>query len=225
MIAAGTRAVVFDAVGTVIHPDPPAPLVYAAVGRRFGSRLTPEEIAVRFVAAFRAEEARDRADGWRTSEERERQRWRTIVASVLNDVTDPGSCFQELFEHFSRPEAWTCDPEAGPTLEALHERGYELGMASNYDERLRPVVAGLSELRRVTRLVISSEIGWRKPAVPFFLAIGSTLGIDRARILYVGDDLANDYQGASAAGFQALLLDPRRRAPAGVAGIASLNQL
>src|SRR5262245_26831348 len=34
---AGVRAVVFDAVGTLITPDPPAPAVYSAVGRRHGS--------------------------------------------------------------------------------------------------------------------------------------------------------------------------------------------
>src|ERR1700693_3322915 len=37
MIDPAIRAVAFDAVGTLIHPDPPAGEVYAAVGPRFGS--------------------------------------------------------------------------------------------------------------------------------------------------------------------------------------------
>src|SRR5207253_3715625 len=60
----GVRAVVFDAVGTLITPDPPAPAVYAEVGRKFGSRLGVEVIAARFRAAFRAGEETDRAAGW-----------------------------------------------------------------------------------------------------------------------------------------------------------------
>ena len=44
MIQAGVRAVFFDAVGTMIHPDPPAATVYARVGRRFGSRLPAEAV-------------------------------------------------------------------------------------------------------------------------------------------------------------------------------------
>ena len=54
MIPRGVRAVVFDAVGTVIHPDPPAAEVYVEVGRRFGSRLGMADIVGRFAAAFRA---------------------------------------------------------------------------------------------------------------------------------------------------------------------------
>ena len=69
-------------------------------------------------------------------------RWRDIVASVLDDVTDPEGCFEELYRHFARPEAWTCDPQAAPVLEQLAARGLVLGLASNYDHRLRPVAAG-----------------------------------------------------------------------------------
>src|SRR5258707_6538414 len=78
------RAVVFDAVGTVIHPNPPAPVVYAEVGRRFGSRLAVPVITRRFRDAFQEEEALDVRLGFRTSEQRERERWRRIVARVLD---------------------------------------------------------------------------------------------------------------------------------------------
>src|SRR4051794_29016008 len=37
------RAVVFDAVGTLIHPEPSAAAVYTAFGRQFGSCLGREE--------------------------------------------------------------------------------------------------------------------------------------------------------------------------------------
>ena len=47
----GVRAVLFDAVRTLIHADPLAADVYADVGRRFGSALTSAEIAHRFKVA------------------------------------------------------------------------------------------------------------------------------------------------------------------------------
>src|SRR5437588_472394 len=83
------------------QPEPPAPQAYHAVGRRFGSRLSPDEVRRRFRAAFQREELRDRAAGLQTSEAREEERWRGVVAEVLDDVTDPAACFAELFEHFS----------------------------------------------------------------------------------------------------------------------------
>jgi putative hydrolase of the HAD superfamily len=205
------RAIVFDAVGTVFHPQPPAPIVYAEAARHFGSKRTAEEITPRFIAAFGREEAVDYANGLKTSEAREVERWRHIVAEVLDDVRDGEACFQELFEHFSRAEAWRLDADAAATIAALASRGYALGMASNYDHRLRSVVAGFSALKPLQHLIISSEVGWRKPAPQFFLAVCQAFNLPAARLLYVGDDPANDYEGAQVAGLRGLLFDPKGR--------------
>jgi putative hydrolase of the HAD superfamily len=206
------RAVFFDAVGTLIHPDPPAAVVYAEAGHRHGSRLLVDDIRPRFTVAFAREEALDCANNLQTSEERERRRWRTIVASVLDDVTGD-ACFAELYEHFSRPPAWRCEAGTAALLEALAGRGYVLGLASNYDQRLRQVVEGMPELRPVRRLVISSEVGWRKPAAAFFTAAAASVGLPAQQVLFVGDDRANDFDGARAAGCQAVLFDPDDKEP------------
>jgi putative hydrolase of the HAD superfamily len=201
-------AVAFDAVGTLLFPQPPAAVVYAEAGGQFGSCLTEAEIAARFLTAFQGEEIIDRAQGFRTSEERELLRWQHIVGEVLDDVRDPEACFQALFDHFSRPQAWRCNPEAASTLQALGESGYDLSIASNYDHRLRSVVRGKPELDRIGRLVISSEVGWRKPAPEFFAAIATAHGLAASQILYVGDDLVNDCEAAQAAGMRAVLYSP-----------------
>jgi putative hydrolase of the HAD superfamily len=226
MLPPGTRGVCFDAVGTLLHPEPPAAAAYAAVGRRWGSRLTPEVIAARFRAAFKAEEVADVGNGLRTSEVREVERWRRIVAAVLDDVTDRQPCFEELFAHFARPESWRCELDAGLVLRELAARGYALGMASNYDRRLRTVVAGFAELRPVQHLVISSEVGWRKPAGEFFTALVRAVGLPAGRVVLVGDDRGNDYEGARAAGLVAILYDPKDEAVAtGLPRVTRLREL
>jgi putative hydrolase of the HAD superfamily len=207
-IPEGVRAVFFDAVGTLIHPAPSAADAYHLIGGRFGSRLELGEVRARFAAAFRAEELFDAQRQHRTDEERERQRWRRIVVAVLDDVRDPPSCFRDLYDHFARPEAWRCEPGAGELLAALRSAGYVVGVASNFDHRLRDVVAGLPELLPLDRVAISSEIGWKKPAGGFFAALAAMTGRSPAEILLVGDDLDNDFHGARAAGLHALLLDP-----------------
>jgi putative hydrolase of the HAD superfamily len=206
------RAVVFDAVGTLIHPDPPAPLRYAEVGKRYGSRLSAAEIADRFGAGFREEEEIDRLAGLRTSEEREINRWRHIVNRALDDVADPEACFQELFSWFSRPAAWQVEPETGTVLRELASRKLILGIASNYDRRLYSVIEGKPELAPAAGVVvISAEVGWRKPAAEFFEALCRAVSCPASEVLYVGDDRANDYDGASRAGLRGLLFDPRER--------------
>src|SRR5262249_58881218 len=97
---------------------------------------------------------------------------------------------------------------AGAVLEELRRRGLVVGVASNFDSRLRRVAAGLPELAPVDRFVISSEVGWRKPARQFFDAVVREAGCAPGEVLLVGDDTTNDYEGASAAGLRALLLDP-----------------
>jgi putative hydrolase of the HAD superfamily len=213
LIPPDTRAVFFDAVGTLIHPDPSAPAVYADAARRFGSRLDLPAIAARFRTAFRRQEEIDHSTGLRTDEAREVARWRVIVAEVLDDVTDPEGCFAFLYSHFARPAAWRTDPEAAAVLAELAGRGYRLGIASNFDERLRRVAEGLPGLAPVTDLVISSEVGWRKPAPEFFRQMCAQSGLAPAEVLLVGDDPVNDYGGAHACGLHALLYDPDGTAP------------
>jgi putative hydrolase of the HAD superfamily len=211
LLLQGVRAIVFDAVGTVIHPEPPAAIVYAETAQRLGSKRTAAEIATRFRTAFAREESIDYANGLRTSEAREVERWRNIVSWVLDDATDGDTCFRQLFEHFSRPHAWRCDADVAATMDSLAARGYVLGLASNYDRRLRSVVAGLPGLGRLRHLIISSEIGWRKPAAQFFCALCQAIALPAETILYVGDDPSNDYEGARAAGLRAALFDPHEK--------------
>jgi putative hydrolase of the HAD superfamily len=220
------RAVFFDAVGTVIFPDPSAAAVYADVANRYGGRRTAEEIRHRFAIAFRRQDILDEQQQWRTSAARERERWRSIVGEVLNDVTDNDACFQELWEHFSRPTAWRLADDVADTLQVLAARGLILGLASNYDGRLRNVVASLPALGPLEHMVISSEVGWRKPSIEFFAALSQITSLPPERILLVGDDLVNDYTSAMATGVRAILYDPEGRHHAKeIQRIVSLREL
>src|SRR5262245_6372010 len=117
------RAVYFDAVGTLIHPEPSAARIYADTGRRFGSGYTQDQIARRFGRAFDRQEAIDRANGWKTSEARELERWQDIVREVLDDVADAGGCFEVLYAHFARVDSWRYESQAEALLLELGSRG------------------------------------------------------------------------------------------------------
>jgi len=208
-ILSGARAIFFDAVGTLLFPCPSAPHVYAQVACRNGLLLSEEVIRRRFREAYRQQEEIDRLSGWVTSEQRERDRWQAIVGATLDGVADPQACFAELYEHFSRPEAWRLHPEAADVLARLREQGYTLGLGSNYDSRLRRVLDGYPELAPLReRAVISSAVGFRKPAAEFFHEVVRQAGSSPAEVVFVGDDAVNDYHGACTAGLKAVLLGP-----------------
>jgi putative hydrolase of the HAD superfamily len=224
LIPDGTRAVFFDAVGTVLHPTPGAPVVYAEAAARYGLPADPAMMLERFRAAFRREEEADERAGWVTSEARERDRWRAIVRETLPGA--PDECFERLYDHFARPDAWRVPDEAATLFGHLTGRGLRLGLASNYDSRLESVLAGRPELALLAGLVvISSRVGVRKPGTRFFEQLTELVGCRPEEVVLVGDDFDNDYLGATVFGMRAVLLDPMRRHPEVPEWVASLKDL
>ena len=98
-------------------------------------------------------------------------------------------------------------------------------MASNFDHRLHAIRKGLSELSPLQFQVISAEVGWRKPDRRFFAAVTAAAGCEAREILFVGDSLENDYDGARAAGLRSVLFAGQTGAADAVAAIQDLNEL
>lgn len=219
------RAIFFDAVGTLLHPHPSAAAVYADIGQQFASRHPHQEITRRFGTSFRRQEEHDQSSGNRTSPQREVERWRAIVGEVLDDVADREGCFAALWEHFARPASWILEPDAGPVLGQLAQAGIVLGLASNFDARLHQVRAGFRELDVLNHVIVSAEVGHRKPSRGFFATLIERTGFSPEEILLVGDDLTNDVEGAGAAGLRALLFAPRTALAAKVDALRCLKDL
>lgn len=222
----GIEGIVLDAVGTLIDPEPSVARAYADAALRQGLVVDVAEVKRRFGLHFRNDEVDEQLGPMATDEAIEFRRWRRIVANVLPDLPDLDRGFAELWDHFGRPEAWRSFPDVAPGLAALREAGLPLRIASNFDGRLRAVAAGLPELSGfVAPLVISSEVGHRKPHPAFYRAACASLGLPPGRVLCVGDDPENDVLGAERAGLRGVLLDREGRRPPGLASIPSLLDL
>ncbi len=200
---------VFDAVGTLLTPEPGVADTYARIGREHGSRRTVDELRTRFGRAFRDSEIRcfppERIG--RTSEAEERARWAWIVATVLDDVTDQPGCFEALWRHFAEPRHWRVYSDVAVTLERAARAGVRLAMASNFDGRLPPIVAAFPELRPIERVLVSSALGWRKPAPEFYQAMLRELDADPGSVVMIGDDPESDVAAPRRAGITAWWLD------------------
>jgi putative hydrolase of the HAD superfamily len=203
------RAVFFDAVGTLLLPAVPVVVTYREVGRRHGADLDEPTIRARLRLAFEKQERLDQQADWRTNEKREIERWRSIVRETLPETANADACFADLWEHYRSPSAWSTAARTGPVLSELARRGLTLGMASNFDARLAGIVSAFAELAPLAdRCIISSLIGWRKPSREFFEEVVARSGCAPSEILFVGDDVRNDFEGARAAQMRAILFDP-----------------
>jgi putative hydrolase of the HAD superfamily len=200
----GVRWVLFDAVGTLMFPDPPVADVYHATARRFGSELSIDDIRERFSSVL----SRTFRGDVPTSEATERERWRGIVGQVISDIpADVDAVFEELWGHFAEAQHWRLYDDVAPALNELRERGFSLGIASNFDGRLKRIVGGHLPLANCSAVFASSDVGYSKPDARFFRTIEARLGVQPVEIALVGDDEVCDVQAATAVGWRAIHLD------------------
>ena len=226
------RAVLFDAVGTLIYPAPPVAEAYFRVGRELGSARTLSEIKQRFRDAYRRSESlfalRGSGDGLArqpTSDDREQVRWRQVVCDVLNDLPQAlaDEALSRLWRHFAEPAHWRLYDDVASAWQRLSKCGYQLGIASNFDSRLVAICRGLAPLDECRHLFISSQLGHPKPAPQFFRAVEAQLGLRGEEILLVGDDWTNDILGGRSAGWQVQHIV--REGPCSQGTIRSLDEL
>lgn len=210
----GIRGIVLDAVGTLIEPRPSVAAAYAGAARRQGVELDPAVVRARFRRHFNRDERDERRGPLATDEALEYRRWRRIVTGVLPEVPDPDRAFEELWDHFARPESWAVFDDVRQAAAGLEAAGIAVRVASNFDARLYRVLSGLPAIAHLAAgAVISSEVGYRKPHPAFYQAACRSLGLPPNQVLCVGDDVENDVHGPRRAGLHALLLDRGGWAP------------
>ena len=93
----------------------------------------------------------------------------------------------------------------------LLRRQFQVGLLSNYPHAAA-VHASLERFGLMVHLdmvAVSGEIGWAKPDPRAFMHAIERMALPPEQVLYVGDDLVNDMQGAKAVGMQTAWL-PRQ---------------
>jgi HAD superfamily hydrolase (TIGR01549 family) len=110
-------------------------------------------------------------------------------------------------------------PHYGPLLRRLATT-HQLAVVSNFD--YTPTALGILEAAGVKDLfatiVVSDEVGWRKPKADIFRIALQRTGADPTRTLFVGDRADIDIAGAHGVGMDAAWINPDREPlPAGIA--------
>jgi putative hydrolase of the HAD superfamily len=104
----------------------------------------------------------------------------------------------------------------------LRKRGLKLGVVSNWDARLRPLLHALGLADQFEAIVVSPEVGASKPERAIFETAVKQLGVPAQIVLHVWDNFEMDMAGANAAGLRSVQVD-RRASPLGEAQIGSLR--
>ncbi|HEY6760922.1 MAG TPA: HAD-IA family hydrolase [Baekduia sp.] len=218
------RAVLLDALGTLVALEPPAPRLVTQLGAR-GVAVSEDEAAV----ALRAEIAYYRAhhdeavDAAALADLRDRctEVLRGALPARARDAPDLRAALLAALR-------FTAYPDAPPALAALRAAGVRLVVVSNWDVSLHEALASTGLDRQVDAALSSAEARSSKPDGAIFrraLALAGDPPPDR--VAHVGDSPAYDVAGARGAGIRPIYL---RRDGAGhdgapPAGVTTIRDL
>ncbi len=200
------RFIYFDAVGTILHPSPSVSEIYHHYARKHGYPAEFTKLKQRIREAFGRQEAMDASLEWKTNESREENRWRSIVQESFPGMNSLEKCFQELYQVFATAWAWRVEPALAGWLDLAKSRAIRVGLASNFDHRLRNLIGEFSPLRAFSEVIISSEIGWRKPAPRFYELALMRAKQKPSQVLFLGDNFRFDVQVPREMGMHAALI-------------------
>lgn len=189
-----TRAVLFDALGTLVELEPPWLHLAAALGVEPDERL---ERAVRAEMAYYREHAHEGRDERSLAELRER--CASLLSEDLGLPVDAETLLGAIRFHAAG--------DAAAALRRLRSRGMRLVCVSNWDISLAEVLerCGLGAL--LDGVVTSAGTGSRKPDPAIFAAALELARCAPGEALHVGDTVEEDVAGARAAGIPVLHLD------------------
>jgi putative hydrolase of the HAD superfamily len=218
------RAVLLDAMGTLLTFAPPAPLLRAELSRRLGIDVG-EEAADAAIAAeigyYRAHlhEGRDAAA---LAELRRRCAEAMRAALPEPAASAPGQVLTHALLAALRFAAY---PDAAPALRSLRAAGIRLVVVSNWDASLPERLAETGLAGLVDGALASAQVGVAKPDPAIFTRALELAGVRADEAWHVGDSVEADVAGARAAGVRPLLIARDGAAPAGVTAIRTLAEL
>jgi putative hydrolase of the HAD superfamily len=216
------RAVLLDALGTLVRLDPPAPALRAELLRTTGIDVGKEAAARGFGAEIAYYLEHHMEGGDPPSLERLRDRCAQALAHGLGVEGLHGPMVREAMLSALRFSPF---PDVEPALRELRSRGVRLVAASNWDCSLPEWLEEAGVLTFLDGAVSSAVVGWPKPDPAVFLEALRVAGAGRDEAIHVGDSLENDVEGARRAGVRAILIDRDGRAPDGVQAVRSLEEL
>lgn len=214
-MSARYAAVLFDLFDTLVHFDPTRLPVVEVNGRtvrssagRLHAILGGHAPAVTLEACYEALRASwQEAERLRAVDHREVTASQRMADMLRRVAVDPDACPRGFVEALldahraALSEAADFPAHYGALLRALRGR-YRLAVVSNFD--YTPTAVGLLRGAGVADLfdtiVVSDEIGWRKPRPEIFEEALARVGVQAGEALFVGDRADIDVVGAQRIG-------------------------
>jgi putative hydrolase of the HAD superfamily len=200
----------FDAGGTLFEVRGGVGKVYSDIALRYGVGIDPAEAERLFRAAFLLRSSENFPSIMGDSAAAERQWWFDLVQGIFAGRMPQSifkECFAEIYDYFRSAAAWLLYPEVQQTLIQLKAKGIRMGIISNFDSRLREIIANLGIAPFIEQVTTSWSAKAAKPDAKIFLKAAAEMRVAPSEAFHVGDSIREDVQGAKNAGMIPVLID------------------
>ena len=205
------KAVFFDLYHTLVRFEPPREELQAKALKDFGIDVTPEVFRRPLVTAdeFIYQEIAHTPLSKRSEEDKMAlyARYQEILLKEAGIEASEQLILGLLSKMRQFNMKLVLFDDVMPALTSLKNRGLILGLISNVDHDIAPLLdeLGLPSLLQV--VVTSQDAGFNKPQPEIFQEALRQAGVQASEAMYVGDQYQIDVGGANKAGMKGVLLD------------------
>jgi HAD superfamily hydrolase (TIGR01549 family)/HAD superfamily hydrolase (TIGR01509 family) len=202
-------AVIFDVGGTLIGFPNWSPFQqFLADAGLPAAEEDARTFHSRFLAVMAAE--REGAKGVGVEETKLEAWWHLVFKKTWPGHPDLA---QEMLRWLRTDRFDRIQPDSLTALEALRAMKMRMGVLSNYTADLEDMLRRIGLHDYFEFVIVSSVVGLAKPDPRIFDLAVAKLQRPRHRLLYVGDYMGDDIEGARGAGLDAVLIDRNNRFP------------
>jgi FMN phosphatase YigB (HAD superfamily) len=212
-----TKALLYDAGGTLIWRDFKLADVHALVAARYSDTPTIEALERALpdpVYFFYVYPLNDPSVPWQVHNEEAFRRSAAeyyarafLRAGLQANEAELQSLLSQVHDMAWTPNVWIPFPEASRVLEEGKRRGYIQGVISDAAAAMAGVLDHLGLDRYLDFVIISALTGLSKPDATIFEMGLRRSGVRPEEALYIGDNYMPDVLGARSAGVPVLLID------------------
>lgn len=212
------KVIFFDVGATLLTPAFDEGATFSRIAAELELKLDAQEVMSKVPLMYGLyEQLYEQDDSFWSDDIRAQAIWIEMyeyLASLLDIPQSQRSMLaQAVYRYYFSPAAWKPFDDVLPLLDTLKKHGIRMGLISNWDSTLTPVIQGLGMRHYFETILASAVVGLHKPMSEIFYLALERMEVLPSEAMHVGDHPYADAKGAAAVGITPVLLDRNKEHP------------